>query len=157
MATVYVNSWSEFVSAIGVSGNTVVLPENAEWDMGEILPYGLSSNINIACKSINGRGTRIKNLNLNSYYFNYDGTDVKYFQNLLMTDWIGTNKFFNLRFGSQFTRCAISGITSNSVVIDNSSNNYYPQLEDQNMPLHLKDQILHLHTQFCMKWHILKQ
>ncbi len=125
MATVYVNSWSEFVSAIGVSGNTVVLPENAEWDMGEILPYGLSSNINIACKSINGRGTRIKNLNLNSYYFNYDGTDVKYFQNLLMTDWIGTNKFFNLRFGSQFTRCAISGITSNSVVIDNSNSYNY--------------------------------
>ena len=125
MATVYVSSWSEFISAIGVSGNTVVLPENAEWDMGEILPYGLSSNINIACKSINGRGTRIKNLNLNSYYFDYDGTGVKYFQNLLMTDWIGTNKFFNLRSGSQFTRCAISGITSNSVVIDNSNSYNY--------------------------------
>lgn len=125
MGTVYVNSWAEFISAIGVSGDTVVLPENAEWDMGEILPYGLYSNINIACKSINGRGTRIKNLNLNSYYFDYDGTDVKYFQNLLMTDWIGTNKFFNLRYGSQFTRCAISGITSHSVVIDNSNSYYY--------------------------------
>lgn len=125
IGTVYVNSWAEFISAIGVSGDTVVLPENAEWDMGEILPYGLSSNINIACKSINGRGTRIKNLNLNSYYFDYDGTDVKYFQNLLMTDWIGTNKFFNLRYGSQFTRCAISGITSHSVVIDNSNSYNY--------------------------------
>lgn len=125
MATVYVNSWAEFISAIGVSGNTVVLPENAEWDMGEILPYGLSSNITIACSKINGNGARIKNLNLNSYYFDYGGTDIKYFQDLLMTDWIGTNKFFNLRYGSQFTRCAISGITSNAVVIDNSNSYNY--------------------------------
>lgn len=120
-----VNSWSGFVTALNVSGAVVVLPENAVWDMNEILPYGLTENINIACKAIYGNGTRIKNLNLNSYFFDYGGTDIKYFQDLLMTDWIGTNKFFNLRYGSQFTRCAISGITSNSVVIDNSNSYNY--------------------------------
>lgn len=120
-----VNSWSGFVTALNVSGAVVVLPENAVWDMNEILPYGLTENITIACKAIYGHGTRIKNLNLNSYYFDCGGTDIKYFQDFLMTDWIGTNKFFNLRYGSQFTRCAISGITSNSVVIDNSNSYNY--------------------------------
>ena len=38
MATVQVSDWSEFMTAIAVAGDTVVLPENAEWDMNEMHP-----------------------------------------------------------------------------------------------------------------------
>jgi hypothetical protein len=82
MAEVYVNSWQDFVTAIGVAGDTVILPEEAEWDMNEILPYGLQSNITFACNKIDGRGTRIKNLNLNSYVFQYSEQDIKIIHNL---------------------------------------------------------------------------
>ena len=65
MADVYVNSWTEFVSAVAVSGDTVYLPEEAEWDMEEILPWGTQTALTFACTEINGRGTTIKNLHLN--------------------------------------------------------------------------------------------
>lgn len=124
MATVHVNTWDEFVSAVGVSGDTVVLPEgDLEWDMNEILPYGLTQDVTIACHMIEGNNFRIKNLNLNSYKFMYSGQDIKYFRNLKCTDWIGTNVFFFLRFGSNFYCCTISGITSNNYLID-CSNSY---------------------------------
>lgn len=125
MAEVYVNSWQDFVTAIGVAGDTVILPEEAEWDMNEILPYGLQSDITFACNKIDGRGTRIKNLNLNNYCFASSGQDSKIIHNLLMTDWIGTNQWFDLRYGSEWFRCAISGITSASCIIYNSNSYNY--------------------------------
>lgn len=129
MAEVYVNSWSEFVTAIGVAGDTVILPEEAEWDMNEILPYGLQSDITFACKKIDGRGTRIKNLNLNNYKFQYSEQDIKVIHNLLMTDWIGTKQLFDLRYGSEWFRCAISGITSASCIIYNQNSYNYSAVE----------------------------
>lgn len=68
MADVYVNSWSEFVTEIGKSGNVVHLPENAVWDMNEIAPSGVSGEIRIACSAIRGHGTRIKNLHLSGFF-----------------------------------------------------------------------------------------
>ena len=59
MAEVQVSNWAEFVEAIAVSGDTVILPEEAEWNMAEILPYGLQSNVSFACRKIEGNGTRI--------------------------------------------------------------------------------------------------
>lgn len=129
MAEVYVNSWSEFVTAIGVAGDTVILPEEAEWDMNEILPYGLQADITFACKKIDGRGTRIKNLNLNNYKFQYSNQDIKVIHNLLMTDWIGTKQWFDLRYGSEWFRCAISGITSASYIIYNQNSYNYCAVE----------------------------
>lgn len=123
MATVNVSNWNEFVTALGVSGDTVVLPENAEWDMNAILPYGLTANVSIACSKIEGNGTRIKNLNLNGYCFQASGNDIKYFRNLLCTDWIANGEFFYLRYGSEFYACAMSGITAGSCIVD-CNNNY---------------------------------
>lgn len=64
MATITVSSFAEFVTAVAVSGDTVVLPENAVWDMNEQYPLGYNDNIPINCTTINGRGTEIRNLHL---------------------------------------------------------------------------------------------
>ena len=64
MATVQVNNFAEFVSAVAVSGNTVVLPVKAVWDMNNEYPEGYTSDIPINCASINGNGTEIRNLHL---------------------------------------------------------------------------------------------
>ena len=61
MATVNVNSWSEFLTAIAVSGDTVVLPENAVWDMNEIAPAGVNG-LTFLRAEVNGNGTEIKNM-----------------------------------------------------------------------------------------------
>lgn len=61
MATVNVTSWTEFLEAAAVSGDTVVCPENAVWDIGDIEPEGHSGCIELKA-TINGNGTKIKNL-----------------------------------------------------------------------------------------------
>ena len=64
MATVTVNSFSEFVAAVAVSGNTVNLPVKAVWDLNDTYPDGYTSNITINCTTINGNGTEIRNLHM---------------------------------------------------------------------------------------------
>ena len=65
MATVEVTSWSEFLTAAVVSGDTVVCPENAVWDLAELEPEGHTGQIQIRA-SVQGRGTQIKNLVIQS-------------------------------------------------------------------------------------------
>lgn len=79
MAAVEVTSWAEFLDA--ASGNDptleINLPENAEWDLGEIEPEGHTGAIKL-CGVINGRGTKIKNLVVDAgsvgYVFYMQGT-----------------------------------------------------------------------------------
>lgn len=74
-----VTSWAEFLEAAGGNDPTleINLPENAEWDIGEIEPEGHTGAIKL-CGVINGRGTKIKNLVVDAgsagYVFNMQGT-----------------------------------------------------------------------------------
>ena len=117
MADVYVNNWSEFVSAVAVSGDTVYLPENAEWDMEDILPWGTQSAITMACTEINGRGTTIKNLHLNQAITVSKNNIL--IRNLIMKDWLceggtttteGSRAVFTGDLNIYFYSCAFSGI-----------------------------------------------
>lgn len=119
MAEVHVNNWNEFLTAIAVAGDTVILPEEAEWDMNEILPDGNSSAIQVDCAVINGRGTRIKNFHLN---YNWRLNNNCTMNNLLMTDWIvdtsGDEAYSSVFYAPShhyFNSCAFSGILSASV------------------------------------------
>ena len=79
MAVVNVNSWTEFLEAAAVSGDTVVCPENAVWDLADIEPEGHYGGIIIRA-NVNGNGTQIKNLVIENgitdsdYPFNIQGT-----------------------------------------------------------------------------------
>lgn len=64
MASVTVNSFSEFIAAVAVSGDTVNLPVKAVWDLNDIYPEGYTGNIPINCTVINGNETEIRNLHL---------------------------------------------------------------------------------------------
>ena len=60
MAEVHVSTFQEFLSAIAVSGDTVICPEGAVWDMNEIDPENSITTISIAT-NINGNDTTISN------------------------------------------------------------------------------------------------
>lgn len=120
MADVYVNNWFEFISAVGVQGNKVILPENSDWDMADVLPYGISGFL-ILCDEIDGRGTAIKNLLLNRCIEIGYGVTI---ENLQMLDWMcdndssdaesATNAVF---FGGplELKTCVFSGIMSTAI------------------------------------------
>lgn len=65
MATVNVTNWADFVQAVAVSGDTVICPSGAIWDMNEIAPEGIAG-FPVNCAEIQGRGTEIKNLRVAS-------------------------------------------------------------------------------------------
>jgi hypothetical protein len=84
MADVYVNNWFEFMTAIAVQGDKVILPENGDWDMADVLPYGING-FQILCDEIDGRGTAIKNLLVTKWIEIGPGVTIK---NLKMLDWM---------------------------------------------------------------------
>lgn len=61
MAEVTVSTWPEFVSAVAVAGDTVIVPPGTVWDMNDIAPEGLASTVNLYAK-VKGNGLVIRNL-----------------------------------------------------------------------------------------------
>ena len=68
MATVTVSSFAEFLTAAAVSGDTVVLPEDQEWEIDSLYPEGYTGNISLNCAEIRGNGTTLKNLHLHGVF-----------------------------------------------------------------------------------------
>lgn len=84
MATVTVNSFAEFVAAVAVAGDTVVLPQKAVWEMNELYPEGYNGDINLHCDTIEGNGTTINNLHIfgrfyKKYALHINGLNIKNF------------------------------------------------------------------------------
>lgn len=73
MATVNVSTFNEFYAAVQVSGDTVVCPEGAVWDMNEIDPLNTITSLSIKT-DITGNGTTIKNFRGNDIYISSSRT-----------------------------------------------------------------------------------
>ena len=106
MADVYVSNWSEFVEAVAVAGDTVILPEAERWDMNVIAPEGVTGNIPVNCAKIIGNGTSVWN---GRFYgsFQVSGTEVQdfhiinYFSDSVTVSGTGV-----------FSRCMFSGLSA---------------------------------------------
>lgn len=116
MATVQVNSWADFVQAVAVSGDTVICPEGAIWDMNEIAPEGIAG-FSVNCAEIQGNGTEIKNLRVQSSITLNGGDAVQTIESLHMTNFVSeSGSFFGAagaaRLGphTEFTGCKFSGL-----------------------------------------------
>ena len=57
-----VDTWADFVTAVGKSDAYVECAEGAVWDMNDIASEGISAEVNINCKSVEGNGVTVKNL-----------------------------------------------------------------------------------------------
>lgn len=76
MATIQVNNWDEFVTAVGTSGATVECPANAVWDINDVSPAGVAKT-EIKCSKINGNGLKIENLRCTQDYLFVLGSRVE--------------------------------------------------------------------------------
>ena len=117
MATVNVSTWPEFVQAVGVAGDTVVLPDKAEWDMNELYPEGYTGIISMKCSQINGNGTKIRNLHLFGYFVKNSNITIN---DLEMTNFVvepgGTNLSVFIGFSQlNLHNCIFSGLCGSSV------------------------------------------
>ena len=134
MATVNVSTLDEFLAAITVSGDTVVCPENAEWNYGDRDP--ISSVIEIRCAEINGNGTAIIGLQYSgsgsafSVYNSGDAGSDTYIHDLKLLEFRtyftsnsgvkGFIRFYYNRSPVKFERVAASGIIYSNGNNDNN-------------------------------------
>ena len=132
MADVVVNCWAEFLQAIQVSGDTVICPDGAIWDMNEIEPDGHIGTISVNCDAIYGHNTTIKNLKIDGYISFHSGFQIMsdlHFENVLANtlDKVG----FLFREGtfstsspvsslSQMVLCRVSGFFTHTNVASTS-------------------------------------
>lgn len=88
MATVNVSTFNEFYTAVQVSGDTVVCPEGAVWDMNEIDPLSEIQSISVNSDVV-GNGTTIKNFRGNGIVITtYRTIDQLHMENF----YFGSNK-----------------------------------------------------------------
>lgn len=113
MAEVNVSTFAEFYEAAQVSGNTIICPEGAVWDMNEIDPLNEIQRINVN-SDVAGNGTTIKNFRGNYIYISSSRTiDQLHLENFFLT----SNKSIytdNSRF-AYITRSRISAQLGASV------------------------------------------
>ena len=107
MATVNVANWAEFVEAVAVAGDTVVLPNGDRWDMNVIAPEGVSGDITVACEKIVGNGTMIMN---GHFYgsFQVSGTEI---DDLHVISFLADRLIQNSSTPT-YNRCMFSGLIS---------------------------------------------
>lgn len=120
MATVNVTSWTEFVQAVGVSGDTVVLPSKGEWDMNELYPEGYTGNITVNCSEIDGNDSTIRNLHMFGSFTLGSALTAHTIRNLSLTNFVAEttvmhSSFFQWAYGSgrkvlTFSGCILSGL-----------------------------------------------
>lgn len=123
-----VDTWSDFVTAVGEQSAYVEIAENTVWDMNDILPDGLTSAVNVKCQEIEGNFAEIRNLVKKSasilttsnaapniYRLNFINTTETssgvWFQN---TGSAGPMTFYN---------CAITGMLTNGKFANYNNNN----------------------------------
>ena len=117
-----VDTWADFVTAVGKSDVYVECAEGTVWDMNDIAPDGISSRINIYAKSINGNGVIIKKLYFtsNASFFFANSTSVT---GVDFLDSLVESGTFIYRSGSaMFQECRFSGIIQDSTFFYNTAN-----------------------------------
>ncbi len=108
MAEVHVRNWAEFVEAVAVAGDIVILPTAERWGMNVIAPEGITGNIPVNCAKIEGNGTAIMN---GHFYgsFQVSGTEIN---DLHFISYLA-DLFIRNSNSPAYNRCMFSGLISN--------------------------------------------
>lgn len=113
----YVENWNEFTTALGTTDAYIKCPENAVWEMNDVLPGGIVSVINTYAAHVNGNGTTIRNLYFaNSYIYGRRTAGTWWynlnFENILLESSYGFNSL------ARFRGCNFSGQLNNGIMFN---------------------------------------
>ena len=115
-----VDTWEDFVTAIGTSGAYVKVADDTVWDMNSIAPEGIG-RIYCACAELDGNNAVIQNLYFNAageygiFYMSYSVHDISFLNFLSKHD--STNyahALINFTNSSNIQRVVFSGVINGS-------------------------------------------
>lgn len=117
-----VDTWADFVTAVGKSDVYVECAEGTIWDMNDIAPDGINSRINIYAKSISGNGVIIKKtyFTSNGSFFFANSTSVTGVD--FLDSLIESGTFIYRAGAATFQECRFSGIIQDSTFFYNTAN-----------------------------------
>lgn len=117
-----VDTWADFVTAVGKSDVYVECAEGTVWDMNDIAPDGINSKINIYAKSISGNGAIIKKtyFTSNGSFFFANSTSVTGVD--FLDSLIESGTFIYRAGAATFQECRFSGIIQDSTFFYNTAN-----------------------------------
>lgn len=117
-----VDTWADFVTAVGKSDAYVECAEGTVWDMNDIAPDGINSRINIYAKSISGNGAIIKKtyFTSNGSFFFANSTSVTGVD--FLDSLIESGTFIYRAGAATFQECRFSGIIQDSTFFYNTAN-----------------------------------
>lgn len=132
MATVQVSTLAEFITAIAVSGDTVVCPEGAVWDANDVYPDGYPGDIDWKAH-VQGNGTEIKNFRIYGLFKTEEYASRVKISNLRIIDLIGsmggrgtTGVEYGIFWGSyEFEDFVFTGVVNSSYNLFCLPRDYY--------------------------------
>ena len=121
-----VNTWEDFVTAIGTEQAYVEFPENTIIDMNDVIPEGIGEMIYIKCTQFDAKGGEIKNL-----FFTHGGRFLiqnsnwnAYIKNLKLINMRADDAGFRFYSYGKMQNCIISGSFGGEKMFDLSSNRF---------------------------------
>ena len=121
-----VNTWEDFVTAIGTEQAYVEFPENTIIDMNDVISEGIGEMIYIKCTQFDAKGGEIKNL-----FFTHGGRFLiqnsnwnTYIKNLKLINTRADDTGFRFFSYGKMQNCIISGSFGGEKMFDLSSNRF---------------------------------
>lgn len=126
MATVTVSTWEDFVSAVAVRGDTVNVSPGTVWDMNEILPGGIITQLTIAAKEINGNGLIIQKMAIRNSGF-IAISEQSTINDIIFKDMVveGSEAFVMNTISTSWNRCVFSGLFQDATFMKSTNSGVY--------------------------------
>lgn len=103
-----VDTWEDFVTAVGTAGAYVEVVPETVWEMNKIAPNGVG-NINVKCQEANGHGVIIQGANVTGSAF-FVFSQVATFRRMNFRSIISQGRFCTANQNATFKKISIDGV-----------------------------------------------
>lgn len=115
-----VDTWSDFVTAVGTSGAYVEVVQGAVWDTNDIAPEGMPT-VNVNATHVDGKGLEIKNARIDQIFFDCLSTTTAgvTVENISITNFLASSSVIYKRgdYPLYFKNLILSGIQTSGKTI----------------------------------------
>lgn len=123
MAEVTAATWTEFVAAAAIEGDTVIVPPGTVWDLDRIAPQGLDSSV-LLYANVKGNGLTIRNIRSNIVTFELANkapniSDL-HFENIMQTGgaFFKSSLTWATNVHAEFHNCSFAGTVTDAIFLD---------------------------------------
>lgn len=110
-----VDTWEDFVTAVGTAGAYVEVTPDTEWDFNAIAPEG-APTVAVLAAHVDGHGCTLKNVRAENDFLNFRAGNATTFENFSIIDFLANSAIFYFGSSQTFTirGTALTGVQTGS-------------------------------------------